>query len=435
MCYARRVMPQLGPAPTARIPFQLLLRAPRGGEVLDGAAPATAALAAFREALQDDPTEADYHYMMGETLLRLGRAAEALPALREAARLQPENATYHELLGGALWEDGAFEDARAAFAEAVRLADDPQSSLGGLAVSLLQLDRPKEALEALQRARRRDTDDSRWHSNLGVALWALGRRGEALTALRRAAELSPEAVSIQRNLAQALLASDEREAALSIFREVLRLRPNDAHAHADMGDLLYAMGRSSEAEVAFEDALRLDPTCFRVREGSRVSRDTLMVERLKRELRAEGTPERTHAAERVADWLLGWAPQWRGMSEARRAVTAVGVLLMMIGIGRAVWALGPPYVTNLLFKDRMAEIARAPVRDDADVLSLLMHEVEAEGLSAVIGPKSFEITSARQWRQITCRYDVALRLLPGVSQNLHFEPHVEQPYFAKEPES
>lgn len=59
-------------------------------------------LAAFRRALQIDPSDPDYHYILGSACLRLGRATEAVAAFREALSLQPADATYRRALGAAL---------------------------------------------------------------------------------------------------------------------------------------------------------------------------------------------------------------------------------------------------------------------------------------------------------------------------------------------
>lgn len=75
----------------------------------------------LRRAIATDPQEAGFHYMLGCSLLELGRAAEAAAALRETVRLDPGIAQAHLYLGVALQGVGRYDEAHAALREALRL--------------------------------------------------------------------------------------------------------------------------------------------------------------------------------------------------------------------------------------------------------------------------------------------------------------------------
>jgi tetratricopeptide (TPR) repeat protein len=419
-----------------RPPFRLVLHAQRGGTApavgdvdavsADAAAADERAVGTFREALQEDPGEADYHYLLGEALLRLGRPREALPELTEAVRLHPQDAAYHDALGCALWHHRRFDEASTAFQEAIRLSPEHTAALSGLGGVLVEMGRPKQAIEALQRAIRIDGTDGRLYTNLAIAQWHVGVPDEALRSFARAAQLRAPSAAVQRNLAIALSARGEATAALAAFEKAVSLRPSDAQARADLGDALFAAGRRADAEAVFDEVVKVEPSCLAERPQSRQAREAMVSDRLRQEMRAEHSPagvqERGWAALFASRGGLGAL-----FGVARRLPTAVG-LLIALAVLRAGWVLVPPYVRNYTFGDKVTEIARAPVHDDADVLERLMHEVDERRLGPLIQPGSFQIETAPKWRRITCAYSVPVRVFPGWSTTLRFRVHAEEPY-------
>lgn len=416
-------------------PFRLILHAQRNAHTrrhgdIDGPSADTAAdeevVATSREALQRDPSEADYYFMLGEALLRLGRAREAQPELEEAVRRHPHDATYHDVLACALWQQGAFEEAAAEFQEAVRLNPQHAPALNGSAAALVELGRSKEAAGILERAIRIDGRDGRLHANLGIALWSLGRPADALRSFRRAAQLRADSAAVQRNLGLALAASGATEPALAALRQAAKLRPDDAQARADLADALYAAGRSAEAAAVYDEATRLDPGCLSGRSVSRQAREAMTADGLRQELQAERAPtDPLHAAWRL---FFGLAPAMTGAARITRVVPAAVGAVLMLAILRAAWVLLPPYVEHYLFADKVVEIARAPVEDDADVFERLEHEIEERGLAGRIAPGDCQVATRKKWRRITCAYAVPVRMLPGLAWTLHFKIRAEEPY-------
>jgi Flp pilus assembly protein TadD len=418
-------------------PFRLILHAQRSARALphgdiDGPSADTAAdeevVATSREALQRDPSEADYYFMLGEALLRLGRAREAQPELEEAVRRHPHDATYHDVLACALWQQGAFEAAASEFQEAVRLNPQHAAALNGSAAALVELGRSKEAVAVLERALHVDGHDGRLHTNLGVALWSLDRTKDALRAFRRAAQLRADSAAVQRNLGLALLASGAMEPALVALRQAAKLRPGDAHARADLADALYAAGRRAEAAGTYDEATRLEPGCLSSRSASRQAREAIAADGLRQELQAE----RVATGPLHAGWrlLFGLGPAMQGASRVTRLVPAALAAVLTLAVLRAAWVLLPPYVEHYLFADKVVEIARAPVQDDADVFERLAHEIEERGLAGRVGASDCQVATRKKWRRITCAYSVPVRVLPGWPSTLHFTIRAEEPYLA-----
>jgi tetratricopeptide (TPR) repeat protein len=429
-------MAPIRPAQRERGAFRLVLHAQRGGMApaphdidglsADAAAADERSVASFREALENDPGEADYLYMLGEALLRLGRAREALPCLEKAVQRHPQEASYHDALGCALWHHRRYDEAATSFQEAVRLAPDHVAALSGLAGVLVDMERPQQAVETLRRAITIDDRDGRLYTNLAVAHWCLGDDEDAQHAFRRAARLRPNSAAVQRNLGYALLEAGERDNAFCAFRDAIALRPEDAQARADLGDALYGVGRKREAEEAYAEAARLDPQCLTQRETSRKARAAMLGAQLRDELRSE--EEAPSLQERGFRAILASRPAARALAAlGGGSARAVLVLLAVVAL-RAAWAFVPPHVSHYLLQDDVTEIARAPVRSDADVLDRLQHAVEKRGLASYVDPRSFEIATRPKWRRITGDYTMPMRLFPGLSTNLHFHVAAEEPY-------
>jgi Flp pilus assembly protein TadD len=81
------------------------------GLALARAAKPEEALAAFQQAVELDPKNAEAHANMGKTQLTLGHVNEAIPELREALRLDPGNTQAKRLLSQAYRRAGDAENA------------------------------------------------------------------------------------------------------------------------------------------------------------------------------------------------------------------------------------------------------------------------------------------------------------------------------------
>jgi tetratricopeptide (TPR) repeat protein len=291
-------------------------------------------------------------------------------------------------------------------------------------------ERPSEAAGALQRALRLDGERSAPYGNLGAALWGLGRRADALRALERAVQIEPSRLELRRNLAQAQLAADQPEAAIASLRQALRLRP-DAESHLDLADALHASGREAEAKDRVDAALRLDPGCLRDRPATRERHDAMRIADMRNELSLE-------ARRADGSFSKAWRPALAVLSPLVRAFRRVhprrgapGTFLSYVGLAALVysgWLFAPPYVDYFILKDRLAEIAGAPLEDDAEVRERLLHAVRDRGLEAQVREENCHIETRPRWRIIQCEYAVPIRFMPGIEHQLRFHLRVEKPY-------
>jgi tetratricopeptide (TPR) repeat protein len=395
------------------------------------------AVAAFRKAVRLDHGDPDYPYILGEALLRVGRFAEAAAAFQEAILLDRANAHYQRALGVALWKLERHAGAVEAFREALRLQPDDTVALNGLGAALLGTGQARHAVETCRRAVAGVSVEL--VNTLAAALWATGDTRAAVDAFHDAVQRAPYRASFRRNLGRALVALGRHEESLPCFREALALLPKDAAVQRELGDALFAAGQSQEAEAAYARATELEPTAVASSPHSRQAQQALVVERLRKELvpesQALGALER-----RVWSGVLGAAPALRGVG--RDAGRALGRGQLLIGLGLLGllaylgWRVVPAYVDHYVLKDAAAEVARAPVRDDHEVMEMLMHVVARHGLAADVLARDCVVKSAERWRTVSCRYVRQLRLAPGLSHAAHFSFSVEEPFFpdtTKEP--
>jgi len=420
----------LGQAPEVDPPFRLRLVL-SDDDALPTADVLTAqeVLDAFRSGVRLQRNDPDYHYILGEALAQVGRHHEAVPVLREAIRMSSgEEAAYHHALGMSLWTLGDHDAAATSFREVVRLRPDDVSALNALGVALTAAGNSREAVRILQDALHLDSRQGSVYGNLGVALFGCGRHGDAANAFRKAVQLGDDNAEAHRNLGLALLAAGQPEQAASSLKAATRLRPDDPQGHLELGDVLYGLGRDAEALAAYDAAIRLAPGCLLDRPSSHGNREAIRLQRLREEIASEASPP----GRGVPLWaaFLAGGRVLRGLVPSPK--NAAWVLLACVLLGRVAWAVLLPCVDYWSFKDKVAEIAGAPIRGNDEILPLILGAAAERGLDAQVRENSCSIETRGKWRIIRCEYQQQLQLLPGVAPVVHFHFKVERPFFAGE---
>jgi Flp pilus assembly protein TadD len=383
-----------------------------------------ASLRTLRVAVERRPDEADYHYILGEALLRDGRYREALESLRDAVRLSPDDPAYLCLLGEAAFHACEYEEARQTFAAALLIRDDSPQIHNLLGVALAAQGREGEALLSLQEAKRRAPDNSPVISNLGVALWRLEKTTEAMDRLRQGARKNATAESLW-NLGVAAIALGRDEEAEGALRKAGDLLPQDPLPRALRGEALSRLGRPGEAAQAFQDALLLDPRCL---DNLGSARETYAGLRIA-EIRSEA-PKRGFSWEALVfhpvEILLAALRAIHGMLGFLGSVAASAVLLAVLFVGYRAFS---PYVSHYGLKDRAEGIARsALVGHDDELRELLTRAANEWGLGRSIQANDFTISTHGDLRRIQCTYTQSVELAPGWRRDFHFVIDVEEPF-------
>ena len=176
------------------------------GRVLQSRGLFTQAEQAYRQALQQFPTNPQYHYYLGVVLHAQNRFAEAQTQFEKALELKPDYAGPRIALGKMFYDvHGKVEEARQLLTEALELAPNAVEAryiLGVIDQREGQLQEAREIFAAIVAA---DSTYLQARLQLGLVDLELGNYQEAEKQLRQVAHLSPHEPAAFLGIGQALL--------------------------------------------------------------------------------------------------------------------------------------------------------------------------------------------------------------------------------------
>ncbi len=175
---------------------------------------------------------------LGVTLRGQGRYAEAEAAYRRALELDPSLVPALGNLGNVLLDQHKTADAESALTVALTLAPNQPWLLRSLALCLMARGIADQAETALRRALAIDPADAEAHETLGALLGQSGRPIEAEAHHRAALPTLKERARGLSNLAIVLQMQGKYAETEQCFREALAAHPDYATAH---GNLLFAL--------------------------------------------------------------------------------------------------------------------------------------------------------------------------------------------------
>lgn len=194
----------------------------------------------LRQALLEDPHNAQAHALLAVSLAEQKRLPEALAEAQQAIQLEPDNGDAHHVLAIVSLAAERAKDARAAAQEAIRLRPDEARYFATLSQIYLQERNWKSALEAAEAGRQLDPDNLNCINLQAMALVKLGRRDEAARVIETALSKDPENAVTHANLGWALLHHNQPQVAMLHFREALRLKPENPWARQGIVEALKA---------------------------------------------------------------------------------------------------------------------------------------------------------------------------------------------------
>ena len=150
-------------------------------------------MASLKEAIQLDPTNAQFHNTLGLVLLNLGKPAEGQVEFETAIDIDKMNPDYQHNLGISLAQQSRFEDAIAAYKKALTFPTytTPEVAYYNMGEAFIRLRKPQEAEESFRAAIQLEPVMVAAHYGLGLALSQAGRSDEAKVAFRRARDIDP----------------------------------------------------------------------------------------------------------------------------------------------------------------------------------------------------------------------------------------------------
>jgi superkiller protein 3 len=161
------------------------------------------AIAAFEQAVKEEPRHAFSHQYLARTYYEKKRFADAVKMARETAALDPKSARNWRTLGLALMATGDLKAAVEAFAKSAEIEPKNYWTQNDLGYALFLLGRNEEACKALERAVQADGTKAMTWNTLGVARLRSGDRAGAIEAFKKALQVDPKYVNAKAGLAAA----------------------------------------------------------------------------------------------------------------------------------------------------------------------------------------------------------------------------------------
>ncbi|MGO8738755.1 tetratricopeptide repeat protein [Rhodoblastus sp.] len=211
-----------------------------------------------REALAEEPDNAEALHSLGIISYQSGRLGEAIEQIGQAIKLAPDRALYHANVGEMLRLAGRPREAAEAARRAIALQPDYPGALSNLAIALFELGQYGEALVHLDRTLELQPEFALAHSNRGNALQKLKRFAEAEQAYRQALSLDANFADGWNNLGACLRELKRFDAAEAAYRKALALKPHDPEILDSLALALKDLDRLGEAHETFLRALAIE---------------------------------------------------------------------------------------------------------------------------------------------------------------------------------
>ncbi|TWT34802.1 tetratricopeptide repeat-containing sulfotransferase family protein [Blastopirellula retiformator] len=234
---------------------------------------------AYRQILQDVPTDANALHLLGLNLHEQGRSQEGLVLVKQAVDLKPSVGVLHNSLGVLQMALGDLQSAESSFRKAASLDSgcvEAKRNLAAISERLRPASAQQEAAAPL-RTQRESTEleekirrylaanphNANAYVQLAQMLKSRGEQQPAIEMLTEAVRRFPGNRELRSLLGEALGNLGRHEEAEAVFTKLAEELPGDAMAHTNLGVSQLAQDRLPEASASLEQACRLDPQHFR----------------------------------------------------------------------------------------------------------------------------------------------------------------------------
>ena len=180
-----------------------------------------------KKTLEDNPNDANAHYILAQEALKKNDLNTALTELTKAIQNNPKNNIYYYELGKIQYRQKKYTDAVRSFTTSC----DLDSSF----------------------------EPSRY--NLGVTQLKLGNDNAALNAFRKAIDINPRYEKAYLEEARILTKRKDYNGAINSYENVLAIDNTNVSATMELGNVYYQSGKLSKAEEKFRQAISMLKPC------------------------------------------------------------------------------------------------------------------------------------------------------------------------------
>ncbi len=233
------------------------------GMVLEQQCRLEAALAAYSQARDLDPSEASSWETLARALDRMGKFEESSSVWARRLRMEPGTSPHHQelqfCLGNALALSGQKEQARSQYLAIVDR--NPKFSQGWFHLGVIQsqLNDLACSAQAYETLLALDSTHARGWNNLGILKQAYGEIPAAIKCYQNALSAEPDYTQALYNLGSALQLAGNLAQAAEQYEHVLACEPSNLPALNNYGNTLVSLNRLREAAGIFEQVLELVP--------------------------------------------------------------------------------------------------------------------------------------------------------------------------------
>ena len=218
-----------------------------------------AAIAAYTQALQHQPSQPKFHSVLGELYARQQKMAAAVTHYRSALLLVPAWPEVSVALGRLLHRLGDSVQAQAVYQGL--LQQHPERADAHVALGLLYEQRGDDprAIRSYRNAAFAKPNYALAYRHLGAALTRLGHYQAALTVYQQAIAACPKTAALYNSLGRTQQSLGHTEKAIAAYMKALRYDPALAAAHQNLGRLCYQYQSYARASQHFQQACQLAP--------------------------------------------------------------------------------------------------------------------------------------------------------------------------------
>lgn len=219
----------------------------------------TEALANYRGVQAQLPANADLHYKIAKTLRLMDKNDDAEAAYRRAIELQPTHVAALTDCADLLLESGRSELAIPLYQAALLLEQNSSVALHGLGTALRAIGHLELAMDAYGKMLANLPNSAVAHNNVGSIQQAQGQIEEAMQSFRRALELDPRLTNAHYNLGICLTNLGRFDESLASTEKALQIDPGHLQANTNMSSVLFTQGHKAEAINHASLALKDNP--------------------------------------------------------------------------------------------------------------------------------------------------------------------------------
>lgn len=179
----------------------------------------------------------------------------AIRLFRHAVEQEPTNADFHNNLGSALHDRGLLPEAIDSFLNAIAVEPKHAGAYCNMGVAAYDMGHADEAIRCYQMALVHDPDSAVAYNNLGNALRANGDYDAARPYFERAIELAPNYALAYSNLGNVLREQGQAELGAELYRKSLALDPAQPDVHSNLLFTLLSIADLAPEEI-FAEYLR-----------------------------------------------------------------------------------------------------------------------------------------------------------------------------------